>query len=146
MRSFITILGLVLQNETEITELPASELVAIDINCAVPLGYDVPTDLMIKLARLQTLKYHEQDLCSMPKMESITQQAKETKTSVAGIMGHSLATQEDSIHRIIMLERLFTEIVRESFPKECERFDVTYFLHPTKGIMFRPINHRQFLD
>jgi hypothetical protein len=121
MRSFLTILGSVLREDEDVPELPTEKLVAVvrDNVGATALGYTVPVNIMIKLARLQTLKIREGELSSMPEMDVINQQASETKTSSIEVMARSLSIQEDSTRREMMIERLIVELVRETYPQEC---------------------------
>jgi hypothetical protein len=55
----------------------------------------------------------------MPEMDVINQQASETKTSSIEVMARSLSIQEDSTRREMMIERLIVELVRETYPQEC---------------------------
>ena len=118
------------------------ELLALDRKDATPLNYSVPVEVIIKLARLQTLAIQESEKGTMPDYD----QLKALGGNTLDTMSRSLGIQEDSTRRAMLLEQLFTEVVREVFPSECERLDVEYSLHPTNGIMWRPMVHQRFLD
>ncbi|MDR3558487.1 MAG: hypothetical protein P4L61_03070 [Candidatus Pacebacteria bacterium] len=142
MRSFLQIITAVLQDEPEIAELPTSKLIGINDGKATLLGRDIPQDVMFKLARLQTLKVKEAERGEMPELDELKAIGGDTKVAMAS----SLGILEDSTRRIIMLERLIVEVVREAFPTECDRLDVEYMLHPQKGIIFVPTKRQRFLD
>ena len=135
-------LVLVLGDAEDIPGLAMNELVALDRKDAKPLGYDIPAEVMIKLARLQTLAIRESEKGDMPESD----QLKDLGVSTIETMSRSLGIQEDATRRAMMLEQLFTEVVREVFPAECDRLDVEYSLHPTNGIMWRPVRRQRFLD
>ena len=142
MRSFIQIIVATLQEEEEIVELPTPQLIGINDDKAMLLGRDIPPNVMLKLARLQTLKIKEAERGEMPEFDELKAMGGNTIMAMSG----SLGILEDSTRRIIMLERLIVEVVREAFPTECDRLDVEYMLHPQKGILFVPTKRQRFLD
>lgn len=99
-----------------------------------------------KLARLQTLAFQAHEKSEMPSYEVIKSVVEVTGGNTPQTMADSLGVQEDVTRRIMMIERLIVEVVRESVPAECERNDVEYFAHVSGVIMRRPIKHRRFLD
>lgn len=143
--SFLTTLMAVLSDQNEIENLPNDKLIASNHE-SNPIKQVVPTTVLIKIARLQTLAFQAHNKSKMPNCDVIKSIAEVTGSNTAQTMADSLGVQEDATRRIIMIERLIVEVVREAIPAECERNDVEYFANTNGLIMRRPINYRRFLD
>lgn len=142
--SFPSILVAVLTGQPEITELPNNRLVASDQN-GVALEEKIPRDLLFKIARLQTLSAQARKDAEIPSFEDAKQIAEETGAGFIVTGTNALGVQEDATHRIMMIERLIVEIVREAFPAECGQFDVHYAAHISGRIIRCPTQSRRFL-
>lgn len=139
--SFPAILAAVLGNQPVIAELPNDNLVAF--NCeGNSIDGEVSPALLLKVVRLQTLISQAQEDAEMPSTEAIQQIADETNVEFFVASINASHVQEDATHRMMLLERLIVEVVREACPAECGQFDVQYLAHISRKIIRRPINKR----
>lgn len=143
--SFLATLTAVLSGQDEIENLPNDRLIGFDY-LGDPVEQTVPMSVFLKLARLQTLSFQAHEKSEMPSYEVVKNVVEVTGGNAAQTITDSLGVQEDDTRRIMMIERLIVEVVREAIPAECERNDVEYFAHVSGVIMRRPINNRRFLD
>ena len=143
--SFLTTLLAVLGDQPEIENLPNDKLIALDYE-GYRLDRNTAWPVFHKVARLQTLCFHSHKEAQMPDLVEIKQMASVMGGSILEIMANSLGTQEDATRRIMMLERLIVEIVRDVVPAEIEQFDVDYIAHIDGVIVRRPVQQRRFLD
>jgi len=143
--SFLSTLVAVLSNQAEIAELPNDKLNAF--TCEGPtIEGELPKDVFHKIARLQTLIMLSHENARMPDYKTTQQIADETGVDFITAGANALATSEDATHRVIMLERLIVEVVREAFPKECSYFDVRYLARLDQKIVRLPVQQLRFLD
>ncbi len=136
MRSFLKILIDVLFGVPEIAELPEEKLIGISSEDGQFLNRPVPEGLILKLARLQTMAINESKKGEIPDNDSSSPHEG----------AQFLAIKEDATRRVIMIEQLIVEAVRECFPTEYDRLDVTYFVNQFGQIMYRPVSRQLFLD
>ncbi|MEY2640730.1 MAG: hypothetical protein RL150_123 [Candidatus Parcubacteria bacterium] len=135
----------VLTEADEIPDLPNNKLIPVGgtYEC---VSETVPRPVFRKIARLQTLCFQAYALGGVPDIGQADQQAALTGSTRHRVMEASLSTREDMVRRIMMLERLIVEIVRETFPAECSRFDVEYFVCLDDTLRCRPAERRRFFD
>lgn len=143
--SFLATLMAVLSDQDEIENLPNDKLIASEL-IGEPLESAVTMPIFLKIARLQTLAFRAHEIGEMPSFDSITQISGTTGGDAAKTIADSLGVKEDATRRIMMIERLIVEIVREAVPAECERNNVEYFGHLSGVIMRRATNSQRFLD
>jgi hypothetical protein len=143
--SFLATLLAVLGDQPEIENLPDNQLIASDHE-GERLDKVATRPIFRKIARLQTLCFRAHEDARMPELDATKEIAATTGGSTAEIMANALGIQEDSTRRIMMLERLIVELVREAVPAEIERLDVEYVAHVDAVIMRRPIRRQRFLD
>ncbi len=137
--SFPSILVAVLSGQPGIAELP--KLIASDCEGEFLEG-EVPWDLLLKIARLQTLCAKAHENTEPNSFEAIKQIAEETNVRFVEAGTNSAMVNEDATHREMMLERLIVEVVREAFPAECGQFGVRYAVNLSGKIVRLPINKR----
>ncbi len=106
----------------------------------------IPGKILLKIARLQTLIVKSREDTRIPSYEIINQIAQATEVDFLTANANALAISEDSTYRVMMLERLITEIVRENFPKESGQFGCNYFAHPESVLVRVPVQRQRFLD
>ena len=145
MSSFVEILQLILTDAKEIKGLADDELIAHDYP-ATMVRWRLSPDTFYRLARLQTLKAREFERGAMPDISGIKQVVVETGKDTAEVMSRSIAVSEDSLRRVMLLEQLIVEIVREAIPAESENLGVEYFVGPSADVYFRPLAEHRFLD
>ena len=136
--NFISTITAILTDQTDIKSLPNDELRPFESNHGEKTAKDISPFGKRKIARLQTLILHEHERGKMP-------EHGEAPMDILA-MANALGIQEDSTRRIMMMESLITEIVREEIPAETERFDVIYFLKHDWNLYRYPIPERRFLD
>lgn len=127
-RSFLTVITDILIDKTKIPELPMDKLNASEKKGPF-IEAEIPTKVLLKIARLQTLLYREHQNGTPPDLEEIEKIAFETGSDPIQAMNNALKVSRDAKERIEFLERLIIEVVRENFPKEREVFDVSYVAH-----------------
>jgi len=142
--SFLFTLLAVLSDEEDILALSHDRLIT-SYRMGDPAA-EVTKKTLLKLTRLQTLCFQAHETGEMPELNVMEQMASETGSGVADVMANSLGTQEDMTHRVMMLERLMVEVVREAVPAECDKFEVQYYVCDGGTIMSHPIERRRFLD
>lgn len=143
--SFLSTLLAVLSDEEDIPALPHDRLIT-SYRMGDPVKAEVTRRILLKLTRLQTLCFQVYETGEMPELDAMKQMASETGSGIADVRANSLGTQDDMACRIMMLERLMVEVVREAVPAECDKFEVQYYVHADGTIMRRPIERRRFLD
>ena len=143
--SFLNTLIAILNDQPNIAELPNDKLIAFT-HVGVAVQQEISTQLLIKIARLQTLCVRAQEEGEMSDYEGEKQIASETGQNIQEAMAKSLGLSEDLTHRLTMLERIIVEVMREAFPSEFEHFDVAYYAHISGQIMRRPIHHQRIFD
>ena len=145
MSSLLKTIVSVLLDVSEVPELPMDRLIALPDE-GVPVEHTFSTQVFLRIARLQTLLVREAQKGEMPELDEIKQVEKGGTKDTAEVMADFLAVQEDAGRRAGMLQQLITEVVRETVPTECERFDVEYFAHPDGRVYHRPLHHHRVLD
>ncbi|MEN9649408.1 MAG: hypothetical protein RL094_375 [Candidatus Parcubacteria bacterium] len=144
-RSFFSVYKAVLAGEPEIPEIPNDKLRAVDDE-GEPINYDIPTPFFILIARLQTLCFLVGEESEIPSSETITSIAAALGEAVLQVTANSLATQEDGILRVAMIQRMIVELVRNQFPSECDHLGVEYRAHISFKIIRVPLISRGMLD
>lgn len=137
----------VLSDQPEIDTLPANKLNVFDMG--EPIGMRLPHSILKRIVRLQTLIVREQQKGEMPKvdvMEGLETPAERTHFSQLSAMANALGIMEDGTRRIMMIERLIVEIVREAVPTECERLDVRYCVNMQLEVLWSKSPQQRFLD
>ena len=112
------------------------------------VSLSIPRDLLIKIARLQTLLIREREKGEIPRFESVQQQMEATGQDYLEVASNELISQEESLHNVMMIERLIVLVVREVFPREIDHFECRYFVGFKKRqtVLFRePMPKRMFL-
>ncbi len=135
----------VLNEQVEIACLPDDRLNAFPCEGPIVEG-QISGKILLKIVRLQTLIMKSREDTRMPDDETIKQIVEESSSDPMIVCAKALAVSEDSTYRVMMLERLITEIVREHFPKECGQFRYNYFVRPDRKIVRVPIVELRFLD
>lgn len=143
--SFLATLLAVLGDQPEIENLPNNQLIASDYE-GERLDKESTRPIFHKIARLQTLCFRAYEDAQMSELDTIKEITATTGGSTAEIMDNALRIQEDATRRIMMLERLIVELVREAIPAEIERLNVEYVAHIDAVLMRRPIQRQRFLD
>lgn len=145
--TFTETLRAILSDQSEIPKLPEDKLVAFSEGQSIPTK--LPLHILHRLVRLQTLIVQEQQRGEMPDtdvLEGLGLASEQSEGSKLNSMAKSLSVQEDATKRILMLEQLIVEIVREAVPSECERFDVRYCVNLELDVLWSPNLKRRFLD
>jgi hypothetical protein len=143
--SFLTTVMAVLNNQSEIVDLPNDKLNAFTCE-GDTLEEKIPLDILLKIAGLQTLIMQTREKVEMPDYETTQQIAKEIGVDSITAGANALAVSEDATHRVMMLERLIVEVVRAAFPKECGQFNVRYLARLDQKILRLPAQQLRFLD
>ncbi len=139
--SFLQTVLAVLTGQDEISELPSDKLIAL--TNGEPIERRLSQEDLHKIIRLQTLIVHEQERGAMFEQGGLPE---EDGQDTQNVMAQYLAVQEDATARVIMLERLIVELVREAVPAECERFDVRYSVNLSLEVLRSRVSHHRFLD
>jgi hypothetical protein len=135
MRSLLSVVIAVLNDEQIIPELPNNKIVAYQNRGQPIAGHVNNSRAFLKVARLQTIIVQEQEKSELPEV------IESTSSASAALM-----VQEDATHTIMMLERLIVQIVRDAYPSESERFGVRYVADIGMGIFYTEAPQRRFLD
>lgn len=146
--TFLETIVAILSDQPVIDTLPNDKLNVFDIGKPIG-GRRLPMNVLQRLARLQTLIVRAQSMGEMPAtdvMEGLQDPGERTQLSQLDAMAAALGIQEDSTRRIMMLERLIVEIVREAVPTECERLDVRYCVNMQLEVLWSPSPRQRFLD
>jgi hypothetical protein len=138
MRSLTVLIAATLSEEEEIPELPNDTLRPL-CSPGILVAKEIEIGLALKIARLQTLIFLEQEKGEIPDYATISSKGPT-------VMANYLAVQEDATSNIIMLERLIVGIVRDAFPKEAERFSVRYFLSAERNLLCAEAANGRYLD
>ena len=143
--NFLSTFLAVLNDQQEIPELPSNNLRAFDWD-EPSVEREIPNQLLLKVARLQTLGVLVNKQGKLPDFEETNRIAELTGVSFMETAANALCTSEDSTYRCMMLERVIIEVVRGAIPTECHYFDVSYFVHRDRTLRRRPMSQRRFLD
>ena len=125
MRSLITVITDILNSESEIPEIENLALKRPPKDGQTVVG-TVDKPLFRKVARLQTLIVKEDEKSEPLSDEQIENEASRTGTHHVVVLGKSQFVARDAASNIKMLSRLIVEVIRETCPAECERFEVRY--------------------
>lgn len=142
---FIETLLAVLNQQEEIPDLPSNQLTVIDQR-GTRVSAQLSCKHILQIARLQTLAFRASKSGELPTHTDITAQARETGGQYLNLAASLLTVQEDATRRVMMLEGLIIEIVRQIVPAESERFDVRYFVNEQRHLLWIPSPPRRFLD
>ena len=145
MNSLISIITAVLRGDETISELPGDQLYAFE-GTGKPFDFQFSTEAFLKIVRLQTLIFLEQERAGIPSVDAIKQMCSVSGQTFDVVMVRSLQTQEDATRNIIMLERLIVGLVREVCPAECERFGVRYVADISARVCWCQAPDQRFLD
>ncbi len=145
MRSLLSVIVSVLNNEQNIPELPDDQLVAFQ-NKGQPITGSINGTAFNQIARLQTLIVQEQEKAQLPEIATLKAIGAESRQDFGSTMASALSVQEDTTQNIIMLERLIVAIVRDACPSESERLGVRYVADISLRIFFAEAPQRRFLD
>ena len=150
MSSFYTTLLAVLNEQSEIKELPSNHLAANIYSEGERLPNQIPRDVFLKIARLQTLIVNEGDRSEMPSAEEEKNMREQLGVDFLTLTSKALCVKEDATRRIMMLEGMIIEIVRSILPEECDQFNMRYcacFSPPNSHYLLRaPAPQQRFLD
>ena len=137
MSQFLKTLMDVLNGESKIQALPNDKLIALNVHGESVAG-DLTGEQLLKLARLQTLRVNEiSAIEESPSFDEVSEMAKQAGVSFVEIEVKNMCIRADTPDRIVMLDRLIVEVVRDIFPKEVDVFDVLYSITPTAQIIRR---------
>ncbi|MES3031141.1 MAG: hypothetical protein V4697_01870 [Patescibacteria group bacterium] len=137
----------ILSNHPDIPGLPTTEL--NPVNHGEPIEKQPSHEIVLQLARLQTLIFREHERGDISPVEKVGAMSSGNEESSYGAtlnsMAQALSTQEDATRIVMMLEQLMVQIVRENIPTEHERLDVRYHVNEEWKVMWSPNPSRRFL-
>ena len=126
------------------TVIPVKELITFDENDPEEIvNKKLPECETFQIICLQTLikkEYENQD-----SIDDFMKRAPKSFNELANDAGKFLQVQGDSTHRIIMLEGMIIEIVREAIPTEYDRLNVNYYINARLQLIWHPQERNQVM-
>ncbi len=140
--SFLEKVVAILLNMNEISGLNFDDLIALETG--EPIGGKVEGPILMILMRLQTMIVQECEKGSRPEgadeFFGLEPEADESGAATSIASANALKLYDDTTARVLMLERIITEVIRQAIPTECERFGARYCIAPNGRVLWSPVS------
>lgn len=139
MSTFMSTLKSVLNGEARIPGFEDWTFIPVKPDDSSMPGPKVSLDALRKICVLQSLAIKASETGEFVPTYVLSAGLEEMGGSKSEMTARSIAVTEDAAYRVMFLEYLIVEVVRDEVPAECERMGVRYFVTGDNRLMFRPL-------